>query len=195
MKRQMHGMPRDHSLSVLVVLDMISDFRFPDGARVARAARKIAPQIAALKKRAEQAGLATVYVNDYPGRWRSDGAELVRRSLEGRGADIVQQLRPSSSDYFVLKPRHSAFYGTPFEVLVNHLATRRLILTGVSSHQCVLFTATDAHVRNLDLVIPSDCVAGPSATDTRFALRYFESVLGARVAPSHSLKMSVLSQR
>jgi nicotinamidase-related amidase len=94
-----------------------------------------------------------------------------------------------------LKPRHSAFYGTPLDVLLTHLGTRRLILTGVSSHQCVLFTANDAHVRDLDLIIAVDCVGAPTARETRFAFQYFKSVLGAQLAASRSLKIRALLGR
>jgi nicotinamidase-related amidase len=196
MSAQFHGLLPDRSAAVLLVLDMISDFQFPDGPKVQRAARRAAPPIAELKKRAKAAGLACIYVNDNPGRWRSDSRALIEHCLRPRspGADIVRQLRPEESDYFILKPRHSAFYATPLEVLLEHLGARRLILTGVSSHQCVLFTANDAHLRNLEIIVPSDCVAGPTPHDTRFALQYFRSVLGARVMPSRSLRLRALNR-
>jgi nicotinamidase-related amidase len=81
------------------------------------------------------------------------------------------------------------------EVLLEHLGTKRLILTGVSSHQCVLFTANDAHLRNFELVVPSDCIAGSSPRESRFALRYFESVLGAQVLPAARLALASLNSR
>jgi nicotinamidase-related amidase len=193
---QLHGLLPDRSRTVLLILDMISDFQFPDGPKVQRAARHIAPAIAHLKKRVKAAGLACLYVNDNPGRWRSDSHELIRHCLAASapGADIVRLLRPEDSDYFILKPRHSAFYATPLEVLLTHLGARRLILTGVSSHQCVLFTATDAHVRNLEVIVPSDCVAAPASGDTRFALEYFDSVLGARTTASRKLRLAGLAR-
>ena len=196
MGAQMHGLLPDRSRAVLLVLDMISDFQFPDGPKLQRAARRIAPCIAALKSRARKAGVACIYVNDNPGRWRSDSSALVAHCLQAHapGADIVQRLQPEDSDYFILKPRHSAFYATPLEVLLTHLGARRLILTGVSSHQCVLFTANDAHVRNLEVIVPSDCVASPTDRDTRFALHYFHTVLGAPVTPSSRLRPAALNR-
>jgi nicotinamidase-related amidase len=184
----------DRSRTALIVLDMISDFQFPDGPEVARAARRIAPRIAELKQRCRNARIACIHVNDDVGRWRSDSAHLIEHCTRASapGADIVKLVRPGPSDYIILKPRHSAFYATPFDVLLEHLGTRRLILTGVSSHQCVLFTANDAHLRGLELVIPSDCIAAPSIRETRFALKYFSSVLEARVAPSGRLRPAAL---
>lgn len=193
----LHGLLPDHSPAALIILDMISDFAFPDGATVARAARRIAPAIALLKARASKAGIACVYVNDNPGRWRSDSPALIEhcRRPRSRGSAVVQILSPAKLDYLILKPRHSAFYATPLEVLLQHLGTKRLILTGVSSHQCVLFTANDAHLRNFELIVPSDCIAGPSPRESRFALRYFESVLGAQVRPAARLALASLNRK
>jgi isochorismate hydrolase len=184
-------MTPDRSGTVLLILDMISDFRFPDGLEVARAARRIAPHIRQLRERVTEARLATVYVNDNLGRWRSDVRGLVERckGSGSRGREVVEMLAPRPRDYFVFKPRHSAFYATPVEVLLRHLRAQRLIITGVSSHQCVLFTANDAHVREFELVVPSDCIGSPERGETRFALEYFESVLGAKVAPAARLRL------
>jgi nicotinamidase-related amidase len=197
MENRSHALPPDRSAVVLLILDMISDFRFPDGAEVARAARRIAPRIRKLRERATAAGIATIYVNDNPGRWRSDLTELMQHCTgsKARGRDIVELLAPRAADYFVLKPRHSAFYATPLEVLLNHLSARCLIVTGVSSHQCVLFTANDAHVRNYEIIVPSDCIGSPGAGQTRFALKYFDSVLGARVARAAALRLPALAKR
>jgi isochorismate hydrolase len=195
MRNQLPGLLRERSPAVLLILDMISAFDFPDGAAVARAARRIAPAIAQLKGRAAAAGISCIYANDNPGRWRSDSHALISHCLASeRGRNIVERVRPGDTDYFVLKPRHSAFYATPLEVLLEHLGTKRLILTGVSSHQCVLFTATDAHVRNFEITVPSDCIAGPSPRDTRFALRYFADVLSAKVVPAGKLALRRLNR-
>lgn len=180
-----NGLEVKRSATVLLILDMISRFEFPDGRSTARAAIRIAPRIASLKKRVGSQGWATVYINDNPGPWRSDGAALIREcsSADSRGRLIMECLRPTDEDLLVLKPRHSAFYATPLAVILEAMRARRLIITGVSSHQCVLFTANDAHVRNFELVVPSDCVAAPLASQTRLALTYFREALNARVVP------------
>lgn len=186
-----HGLAPDRSSTVVLILDMISDYRFPQAGPVLRAAKTIAPRIARLKARAHAAGLAVCYVNDNPGRWRSDLTALLADTLSprARGADVVELLKPGPKDYFVLKPRHSAFYATPLDALLSHWHARRLILTGVSSHQCVLFTANDAHVRNFEIVVPRDCIGAPSAADTRFAVKYFKTVLKADTALSSRLRL------
>jgi nicotinamidase-related amidase len=62
MSTRLHGLVPDHSRAALIILDMISDCAFPNGAAVARAARRMAPAIARLKARASKAGIACVYV-------------------------------------------------------------------------------------------------------------------------------------
>lgn len=178
-----NGLPNERSSTVLLILDMVSRFDFPDGRATAAAAHRIAPSIARLKDRVRSAGFQVVYVNDNPGRWRSDAPALVREATApgSRGAAVLDALRPTKNDYFILKPRHSAFFATPLATILESLEARRLILTGVSAHQCVLFTASDAHVRQFELVVPSDCIAAPSKDDTRLALRYFRKALGAAV--------------
>ena len=65
--------------------------------------------------------------------------------------------RPSVLD-FVLKPKHSAFYCTPLDILLNHLRAETLIIAGFAGNICVLFTANDAYMRNFKLIIPHDCI-------------------------------------
>jgi nicotinamidase-related amidase len=184
------GAAPDISTDALLVLDMISDFRFPDGARVARAALPVARRIARLRERATRAGVPVVYVNDNRGRWRSDFAALLRASLrEGSpGAPIARLLAPRPRDYCVIKPKHSGFFATALGTLLEYLGARRLVLTGVSTDQCILFTANDAYVRDLDLRIPRDCVAAQDARSSRLAFRYFREVLGADLRPSTRLR-------
>jgi nicotinamidase-related amidase len=103
------------------------------------------------------------------------------------GAAIIDVLQPSASDYFVLKPTHAGFYGTPLDHHLEQLGIETLVLTGVSAHQCILFTANEAYLRQYKLVIPSDCVAAKTSRQKQFALEYFRSVLHADTRPSSQI--------
>jgi nicotinamidase-related amidase len=186
----LHGAAPDQSAMALLVLDMISDYAFEGGDELLRAAGAVAPRIAQLKRRAAAAGVPTIYVNDNGGRWRSDFGGLLRRCARRGmpGAAIARQLRPAADDYRVLKPKHSGFFATALDTLLQYLGVRTLVLTGATSHQCVLFTANDAYVRDLRLVIPRDCIAARRAADTALALRYFRAVLGADVRDSRRVE-------
>jgi nicotinamidase-related amidase len=188
--RSLHGAAPDRSPTALLILDMISDFGFESGTRVCRAATPVAARIAKLKLRAARAGVPVIYVNDNRGRWRSDFTALVRQALreDSRGAPIARMLMPGPLDYCIVKPKHSGFFGTVLGTLIEYLGARRLILTGVSAQQCVLFTANDAYVRDLELSIPRDCVASESPALTVLAVRYFRTVLGADLAASTRIR-------
>jgi nicotinamidase-related amidase len=196
-KNDPSGLVPDRAAAALVILDLISDFSFEDGAAIARAALPVAKRIARLKVRAKKAGVPVIYVNDSLGRWRSDFPGLVRHCLreDSRGRPIVQELVPAADDYCVLKPKHSGFYATALDTIVEYIGAKRLILTGVSSHQCVLFTANDAYVRDHELAIPRDCISARNAKDTRLALEYFTRVLSADVRPSPAVRFGGSSRK
>jgi nicotinamidase-related amidase len=187
----LHGSAPDNSPFALLVLDLISDFEFEDGARLLKNALPLAPRIAALKRRVTAAGAPTIYVNDNLGRWRSDRTHLITHCLRARarGRKLVQQLVPEPEDYFILKPKHSGFYGTPLHALLENIGARTLILTGVTSHQCVLFTAADAYVREFDLLIPRDCITAMEARQTRSALDIFRTALKADTRASSKVRL------
>jgi nicotinamidase-related amidase len=175
--------------TALVIIDMLSDWKFPDAEKLVGGAMAIAPRIAALKGRCRSARMPVIYANDNHGRWRSDLRQVVdaARRSGGDGARIAGLLAPEEDDYFVLKPKHSAFHATPLELLLRHLKVRTLWLTGVSSDQCVLYSAADAKMNDHAVVVPRDCVATQSDARNQAVLRYFEEVLGLEVPLSTEL--------
>lgn len=175
----------------LLVLDMLSEFRFPKWQPVLRAALRIAPRIATLTARARKAGVPVIYVNDTAGKWESDQGAFVERCADerARGAALTVQVLPQEADFFIFKPKHSGFYATPLAELLHSGHVEELILCGSTAHQCVLFTAMDAFVRDLRLVVPRDCLAAPTPEQTRHALFILKHALQARVAPSRSVRM------
>ncbi len=190
-----HGSVPERARTVMLILDMFSDFEFVDGTRTARLAWPVAQRIATLKARLRQHRAACVYVNDNLGRWRADFPSLLKRcgAPGSRGASIARLLRPDARDYCLLKPRHSGFFATALEAILERLGTRTLILTGTTSPQCILFTATDAYVRHYELIIPSDCVVSRSRREQTFTKYFFRSVLKARVCRGASLRLPTLA--
>ncbi|VWX57734.1 Nicotinamidase-related amidase [Burkholderiales bacterium 8X] len=178
--------------TVLLVIDMISCWDFPDAEKLLPGAVAVAPRIEALKARCRKSGIPVIYANDARGRWRSDFPSLVELAVGcgGPGASIARQLMPEPDDYFVLKPKHSAFFATPLELLLAHLEADRLILTGVASDQCVLSTAFDARMRDLEVMVPRDCVASQSKARNDAVLRQLEGALKLSTTPAARLKLT-----
>jgi nicotinamidase-related amidase len=179
----------DTAHTALIVIDMINDLEFEGGETLLRYALPVAENIAGLKRRAKQAGIPVIYVNDNFGRWQSNLREAVDRCLQKGvcGRPLAERLRPDNDDYFVLKPKHSGFFGTPLEILLNYLGAKTLILTGISGDICVLFTAYDAYMRNFRLFVPADCIASLDPLENRHALQYMERVLKVDTKPSVEL--------
>lgn len=192
----LHGSAPDNHHTALLLIDVINDFEFPRGNELFSQALPIAPNIVELKRRARAVGIPTLYVNDNFGRWQSNLDQLVNHCLNDavRGRPFVEQLKPDAgTDYFVLKPKHSAFYQTPLDLLLKHFGAQRLILTGVSTNSCVLFTAADAYMRDLELIVPQDCVAACNAQEHGYAIEQMKCMLKADVSPSTEINFNVLS--
>ena len=189
----LHGAVPDASGTALLILDMFSDFEFPHGATAALRAQRVAVRIAALKRRARHARIPSIYVNDHHGRWRSDFAAIVRHCERSeRGRPVVQLLKPDPDDYRVLKPKHSGFFSTPLGSILQYLGVRRLVVTGSSAQQCILFTAIDAYVRDYQLCIPTDCLVALNERERRFSRYFFQNVLRAPQASSTSIRLAAM---
>lgn len=191
----LHGSAPDNHHTALLLIDVINDFEFPRGDELFNQALPLAPRIVELKKRARAVGIPAVYVNDNFGRWQSNFEQLVKHCLHDgvRGRPFVDKLKPDAgSDYFVLKPKHSAFYQTPLDLLLKHFGAQRLILTGVSTNSCVLFTAADAYMRDLELIVPQDCVAACNVHEHDAAMEQIKCMLKADVSPSTEIDFSSL---
>jgi nicotinamidase-related amidase len=175
--------------TALLLIDVINDLAFKGSEALVEQADPMAVRLAALKRRATAAGVPSIYINDNFGQWRSDFRQTVAhctaRSSPGRR--VSQRLRPTARDYFVLKPKHSGFFDTTLETLLESLGIRRVILTGIAGNICVLFTANDAYMRELKVFAPADCIVSNTAADNDHALQQIELVLKGNVTPSTQL--------
>jgi nicotinamidase-related amidase len=79
--------------------------------------------------------------------------------LHGEHRELVEPIQPQHEYPFIRKPRHSAFYETALGYLLSSHDIKRVVLTGQVTEQCILYSALDAYIRHLDLVVPEDAVA------------------------------------
>ena len=186
---RLNGVPEKVETTLLLI-DVINDLEFEGGDKLLTQALSMAVSLAAVKRRAKAAGIPAIYVNDNFGRWRSDFAKLVRHCLEEdvRGRPVVAHLIPEQDDYFVLKPKHSAFFQTNLESLLGYLGASTLMLTGMAADICVLFSANDAYMRDFKIFIPPDCVASEENDANEQALMLMRRVLKANTSPSSELE-------
>lgn len=190
----LHGNAPDQAPAALLIIDMINDLEFPGGEKIEEAAIAAAERLVELKRRAKRAGMPVIYSNDNFGRWRSDFHEVVERVLHDgvRGEPLAKLLAPEKDDYFVLKPKHSAFFETTLETLLRYLGVKHLILTGIAGDICVLLTASDAYMFDYEIIVPEDCTASNEAEENEHAMQYMERVLKARITTSDKLDVDAL---
>ena len=88
-----------------------------------------------------------------------------------RGAEVIEELKPGEEDIVIRKTTYSGFYGTGLDETLKRLGVDSLRLTGDVTHICVLFTASDAVLRDYAVTVVEDGVAGLSKEDHDAALR------------------------
>jgi nicotinamidase-related amidase len=175
------GKNNDAGSTALVVVDMLNPYEHPDAGRLAANAAAAVPAIEALLDRVREAGDPVVYVNDNYGDWNSSADELARRALAGSHPELVEPLLPREGDSFVIKARHSIFYETPLEYLLDQMGVERLTLVGQVTEQCILYSAADAYVRHLGVAVPRAAVAAIDDELAAAALKMMERNLSVEI--------------
>ncbi|HEX5781454.1 MAG TPA: isochorismatase family cysteine hydrolase [Solirubrobacteraceae bacterium] len=169
------------SRTALVVIDMINAYDFPDAEKVVPSAEKAVPVIQEMI--GDHDG-PVIYVNDNFGHWRSQRDQLIEEALDGEHPDLVEPIKPADDAIFVVKARHSIFYQTPLEYLLNQEDVGQLILTGQVTEQCVLYSALDAYIRHFDVRVPPDAVACIHEDLAEAALAMMERNMAADLTPA-----------
>lgn len=143
--------------------------------------------ILSLKEHARQNDWPIIYINDHYGLWQADIKNIQQECTNERSKDIIRQIAPEDADYFLIKPKHSAFYETALHTLLTELQVKHIILTGIAGNICVLFTANDAYMREYSITIPKDCIASNRDEDNEFALTMMENVLLAEITSEEQI--------
>ena len=172
--------------TVLLLVDFLNFMNFGSARALAPFAIRAARHASALRQRLARSNVPVIYANDNFGHWESDFRAVVESCIARGGAarELARIMMPAPHDRSVLKPRHSAFFGTPLDFLLGDLGAKRLIVTGLTADSCVMFTSHDAFLRGYRIWVPSDCVASSKPHFTRYALDHISRVLKASTARS-----------
>ncbi|WP_061556338.1 cysteine hydrolase family protein [Mycobacterium simiae] len=168
--------------TAVLVVDMMNNYQHPDAEVLIPNVAKIIDPLADLVRRARDSDdVDLIYVNDNYGDFTAGFDDLVESACNGERPDLVEPIVPRDGTRVMTKVRHSAFYATPLAYLLNRLETERLILTGQVTEQCILYSALDAYVRHLQVVIPTDAVAHIDEELGAAALKMMESNMSAEL--------------
>jgi nicotinamidase-related amidase len=175
--------------SALLVVDMLNTYDHPDADQLTKSVEGTIEPIAGLIERAGSEGVEVIYVNDNYSDWNSSSKELAKNALEGKRPDLVEPILPPDGADFVIKARHTIFYGTPLEYLLGDREVGHLVLAGQVTEQCILYSALDAYVRGLEVSIPSDAVAHIHENLARAALEMMEVNMDAEICASSECEL------
>ncbi len=176
--------------TALLIIDCINDLDFPGAENLLPWAEALVKPLLSFRRQAHAANIPVIYVNDNFKAWHASFEEILRYCSRPRslGKNLSTRLRPGKKDYQLIKPRHSAFFYTSLIPLLEDLDINHLILSGIATNLCVLFTAHDAHMHRYKLTILSDCCAAQSDFDHETALSQLKSFCGARICKSCEFK-------
>jgi nicotinamidase-related amidase len=170
--------------TALLVIDMLNAYEHPDADKLTQSVERVLPNIESLIGRARDEDVLTIYVNDNFGSWRSDRHDLLRTALDGQYRRLVEPIAPSDDALFVVKARHSAFYQTPLEYLLSQEEVDRIVLTGQVTEQCIIYSALDAYIRHIGVVVPSDATACIHDDLAEASLKMMELNMDAEIVPA-----------
>jgi nicotinamidase-related amidase len=172
----------------LVVIDMINTYDHEDAERLRASAEEVVPVLGKLVERARKADAPVIYVNDNFGEWRSDHRALVDEALSGEHGSLVEPIVPDEDAMFVVKARHSIFYETPLEYLLDQEDIEDVVLTGQATEQCILYSALDAHIRHIPVIVPRDAVAHIHEDLAEAALQMMEVNMEAEIVDADEVR-------
>ncbi len=166
---------------------MLNDFVHEGATLEVPDTRKIIPIIKNEIDRARLSGKPVIYICD---NHEPEDKEFKKfgwpaHAVKGtRGAEVVKELRPGTEDIVIRKTTYSGFYGTNLDETLKRLGVDSLRLTGDVTHICILFTASDAVLRDYDVTVVEDGVAGLNREDHDAALRIMKNVMAVKITKS-----------
>jgi ureidoacrylate peracid hydrolase len=200
--------PLETSRCAVVVVDLQNDFCAPDGA-LGRTGMAIEPlhavidHVNQLTRTLRVLGAKVVFLRsvytDANGRFRAPAmAAQAHRRWNGRGlmvpflreghrgSELHPEVETHTGDTIVRKHSYDGFFRSRLGPVLRAASARHVIVAGITTDICVLFTSQEAFQRGYDVLIAQDCVAAYDAARHRAALHVLSHAI-ARVAPCHEI--------
>src|ERR1051325_2759375 len=151
--------------TLLLVLHRENENRPPDGALfIGEPVKRIIPNIRRLLDAMRRAGGKIVHTQSVrsPDALEFTVFKNTVRKLEGSwGAERIDELKPAPGEPLVVKHTHDCFYKTEMESLMPKLdmcpGESSVIVTGISTRNCIQSAVMAFSVRDSRVVVPMDC--------------------------------------
>lgn len=146
-----------------------------------------------------KAGAAVVFATRH---YRADGSDVekCRRELWLRGGKPLseecsaelsdafpEEFSTAPGDYFIVKPRFSAFFHTELDLILRRLGVDTVILAGTTTPNCIRTSCYDALSLDYDVIVLSDCTSSVNAEVQRANLEDMARI-GAEILTLEALK-------
>jgi nicotinamidase-related amidase len=174
--------------TALIIVDMVQTYDFEDAEHLVESVESIIEPLTDLIERAKREADLLIYVNDNFGDWHSERGRLVDEALAGEHRRLVETVKPSDDALFIVKARHSIFYGTPLDYILDAEGIDEIVLAGQVTEQCILYSALDAHVRGRSTTIVRDGVAHIYEDLAQAALKMMERNMGADLVDARDVR-------
>lgn len=172
------------SKEALLIIDMLNDFVVKGAPLEVPETRKVIPRIKKEIEKTRKEGMPVIYVCDTHRPYDKEFSKFgwpVHAVKGTEGARIVDALKPQKGDIIIEKTTYSGFYKTKLDSTLKKLGVDSLRLTGCVTHICIMFTASDAVLRDYKASVVKGGVAGLAREDHEAALRIMKNVLGVKI--------------
>lgn len=195
----------------LLVIDMLNDFLLKGAPLEVSKGREILPALKGRIEEARREGIPIIYICDNHDKDDEEFKVWLPHAISGtKGAEVIKELKPEEKDYIIRKPdsfgvrtllfrcflsrrgkrkrtfiiekkKYSGFFETELDATLRKLGIKELIITGLVTNICVLYTVADAVMRGYQVTVPKDSIAALNEEDGRFALNQMKNILKAKV--------------
>jgi nicotinamidase/pyrazinamidase len=169
-------------MNVVLVADMVRGF-CEEGRNlyVGPTIREIIPRIRELLEHEKTVGSRIIFVSDTHDPDDKEFEMFPPHCIRGtEEPDVIPELA-EFADEIIPKRRYSAFFETNLGQRLADLTPDKLIITGVCTNICVLYTAAEARYHDYNVEVAADCVATFDPDAHAFALQQMQTVLGVNV--------------
>ncbi|MGA1845714.1 cysteine hydrolase family protein [Deferribacter abyssi] len=161
----------------LLIIDMLNDFILEGAPLQVPNAKKIIPNIKREIEKARKVGYPIIYICDAHDEDDVEFEIWPKHCVKNtKGAMIVDELSPSKDDYIVEKTRYSGFFNTNLENILKDLKIDTIIVTGLVTNICVMYTVADAVSYGYKVLVPKDCIVGLDEKTHEFGMYQLEKV-------------------
>ena len=119
--------------------------------------------------------------------WLAGGKPLSEECEACMSDAYPEEFEVMESDYRIVKPRFSGFFGTPLDLILRRLGVDTVILAGTTTPNCIRTSCYDALSLDYDAIVRSDCPSSVTEEVQRANLGDMERI-GAQIETVEGLR-------